>query len=251
MNSDKLKLNKISTEDLPVENLRIEVFLPIANMNSNFDCWAEVPEENSLVQNNRLFLRSRERYTGRKGLTCKNRLKKGWKKLELFLDEEESINRKVLTEKIENLQENSHELIIKKNDQVDNWPKLKNFMVKCRKLWGVRLQDTLPENIIERGEFLKYIYLSGIPVFCWYWECIPDDLQQSIEDELMNCFCCESLSGRCHNLLEQTWLLRSNAWGETDEAKRKEAPGYYFGMLLEDPNIMPIDADFKTAGGKK
>lgn len=248
------KLNKISTEDLPIEDLRIEVFLPIANMNLNFDCWSEVLEENSsiyLVKNNRLFLRSRERYKGNRGRTYKNMLKKGWDKLELFLDEDQSINRSVLTEKIEDLQQNSHELLIQKNDQVDNWTKLKNFMVKCSKLWGVRLQDTLPDNIIERGEFLTAIYLSGIPVFCWYWEYIPDDLKQSIEDELINCFCCESLSERCHNLLEQTWLLRSNAWGETDEAKRKESPGYYFGMLLEDPKIMPIDADLKAAGGQK
>ncbi len=248
------KLNKISTEDLPIEDLRIEVFIPIANMHFNFDCWSEVSEESSssyLVEDNRLFLRSRERYKGKMGDTCRNMLNKGWKKLELFLEENQSINRTILMEKIEDIQENSNELLIQKNDQVDNWTKLKNFMVKCHQLWGVRLRDTLPEDINERGKFFKAIYLSGIPLVCWYWEHIPDDLKQSIEDELLNCFCCESLSQRCHNLLEQTWELRSNAWGETNEVRRKESPGYYFGMLLEDPKIMPVDADLKTAGGHK
>ncbi len=246
------KFKNIPTTNLPIEKLRIEVFIPIINLELNFDCWAKASEDscdNYLVQSNRLFLRSRERYKGKKGGTCRRMLVQGWRKLEE--NKNQSISTTLLTENIDDTQQDCHEICIEKNNQVDNWTKLQNFMRKCSKLWWVRLQDTLPEDINERGRFFQAIYVNGIPIVCWQWESIIDDLKKSVEDKLQHCFCCESLSKRCHNLLEQTWELRSNAWGETNEAKRKQSPGYYFGMLLEDPEIMPDDVRLKTAGGRK
>ncbi|MDJ0575203.1 MAG: hypothetical protein QNJ65_08560, partial [Xenococcaceae cyanobacterium MO_234.B1] len=85
------KFKNIPTTNLPIEKLRIEVFIPIINLALNFDCWAEASEEsfdNYLVQSNRLFLRSRERCKGKNSRTYRRMLPKGWKKLEQFLKNE-------------------------------------------------------------------------------------------------------------------------------------------------------------------
>lgn len=252
------KFERIPTNDLPVEKLRIEVFIPILNLNINFDCWAAASQkdcknyldhENYLVQSNRLFLRSRERYKGKKSATYKRMLEKGWQKL--AQNTNQNIQRILLTEEIDDTEPDAHEILIAKNNQINNWTKLKNFMVKCNNLWGVRLQDTLPEDINERGSFLNNIFLSGIPIVCWHWDSISDEIRESIESQFNDCFCHQHLSERCHNLLEKFWELRSNAWGEADEAARRQSPGYYFAMLLEDPEIMPDDAPLKTVGGHK
>ena len=249
----------IIPQDLPIDKLkidklRIEVFLPISSLNSNFDCWATSSEElyNSLVEDNKLFIRSRDRYKGKKRKAYEARLKEGWHRLDLCIENcSEKLNMTELAEEIENTKKDSDILKIVDKTQVDNWTALKNFIVGCDRLWGVKLLDTLPEDPNEKGKFFNTIYSSGIPVVFWDWESIPEELLESFESGFNKCLNKQYLTNRCHILLEKIWKLRSDAWGYSDDNKRKKALGYYFGLLLEDPEIMFDERILKTHEGRR
>ena len=254
LNNDNPRFEYISIDDLDLTMLRIEVFIPILNSSFNFDHWAQASEKSLsdfLVGEHRLFLRSIERIKRR---NYKGMLYKGWSKLNLFLEEcnHQSITGNLLLDQVDETSQKSNLLLIQHNNQINNWAKLTNFITECGYLWGVRLQDKLPENIKERGKFFKTMFLSGVPIIFWHCENITtNDLMQQFEDEFDRCLVRENLLNRCHNLLENTWRLRSNAWGCCDEVTRQNYVGYYFGMLLEDPEIMPKNGRLNAPGGRK
>jgi hypothetical protein len=233
--------------DKAIDELRIEVFIPIFDLHSNLDNWVIIYEEEtprSLVVNYRLFLRSRERIrkNSRIGL-----LKKGWERIDTFLrDDCREISKNILANDINNTPA-SNIIEILGDTQISNWKELELFMKNCSSLWGIRLKDSLFVDKIERMRFFESIFDSGIPIAVWNWDSIPSGVQ--FEQEFTQCLSCDNLSDRCRGLLEKTWELRTVSWGTRTETERKQYPGYYLGMLLEDPEILPDEKPLQIIGG--
>jgi hypothetical protein len=231
-----------------IDKLRIEVFIPLFDLHSSLDNWAMIGEEEatiSLVKNYRLFLRSRERVrkNSRIGL-----LRNGWDKLDLFLTSNSSeISKTTIAENIQDTQvSNIIELL--EDTQISNWKELEIFMKKCSSLWGIRLKSSLSIDRFERMRFFESIFDSGIPIAVWNWDRIPSQVQ--FEQKFTEFLHRDNFSNRCCGLLEKTWELRSISWGARTETERKLYPGYYLGMLLEDPEILPEENPLQTIGAK-
>lgn len=233
--------------DKAIDELRIEVFIPIFDLHSNLDNWVIIYEEEtprSLVVNYRLFLRSTERIrkNSRIGL-----LKKGWERIDTFLrDDCREISKNILANDINNTPA-SNIIEILGDTQISNWKELELFMKNCSSLWGIRLKDSLFVDKIERMRFFESIFDSGIPIAVWNWDSIPSEVE--FEQQFTECLNWDNLSNRCRGLLEKTWELRSVVWGARTETERKQYPGYYLGMLLEDPEILPEENKLQTTGG--
>ena len=234
--------------DKAIDELRIEVFIPIFDLHSNLDNWVIIYEEEtprSLVVNYRLFLRSRERIrkNSRIGL-----LKKGWERIDTFLrDNCREISKNILANEIKNTQKSN--IIEIGNNQISNWKELEIFMKNCSNLWGIILKGSLFVDKFERMRFFESIFDSGIPIAVWNWDIIPSEVQ--FEQEFTQCLSCDNLSDRCRGLLEKTWELRTVSWGTRTETERKQYPGYYLGMLLEDPEILPEENPLQTIGANR
>jgi hypothetical protein len=107
-----------------IDQLRIEVFIPLSDLHSSLDNWAMICEEEatiSLVRNYRLFLRSRERIrkNSRIGL-----LKKGWERIHTFLNGDcREISKNILANDINNTPA-SNIIEILGDTQISNWKEL-------------------------------------------------------------------------------------------------------------------------------
>lgn len=233
--------------DKAIDELRIEVFIPIFDLHSNLDNWVIIYEEEtprSLVVNYRLFLRSRERIRKNSRIGS---LKKGWERIDTFLrDNCREISKNILANEIKNTQKSN--IIEIGNNQISNWKELEIFMKNCSNLWGIILKGSLFVDKSERMRFFESIFDSGIPIAVWNWDIIPSEVQ--FEQEFTQCLSCDNLSDRCRGLLEKTWELRTVSWGTRTETERKQYPGYYLGMLLEDPEILPEENPLQTIGAK-
>ena len=233
--------------DKAIDELRIEVFIPIFDLHSNLDNWVIIYEEEtprSLVLNYRLFLRSRERIRKNSRIGS---LKKGWERIDTFLrDNCREISKNILANEIKNTQKSN--IIEIGNNQISNWKELEIFMKNCSNLWGIILKGSLFVDKFERMRFFESIFDSGIPIAVWNWDIIPSEVQ--FEQEFTQCLSCDNLSDRCRGLLEKTWELRTVSWGTRTETERKQYPGYYLGMLLEDPEILPEENPLQTIGAK-
>ena len=240
--------NEPQFRDKAIDELRIEVFIPIFDLHFNLDNWAIICEEEtprSLVANYRLFLRSRERIrkNSRIGL-----LKKGWERIDTFLrDDCREISKNILANDINNTPA-SNIIEILGDTQISNWKELEIFMKNCSILWGIRLKGSLSIDRFERMGFFESIFDSGIPIAVWNWDSIPSEVE--FEQKFTECLSLDNLSNRCCGLLEKTWELRSVVWGTRTETERKQHPGYYLGMLLEDPEILPEENPLQTIGAK-
>jgi hypothetical protein len=230
-----------------IDQLRIEVFIPLSDLHSSLDNWAMICEEEatiSLVRNYRLFLRSRERIRKNSRIGS---LKKGWERIHTFLNGDcREISKNILANDINNTPA-SNIIEILGDTQISNWKELEIFMKNCSNLWGIILKGSLFVDKIERMRFFESIFDSGIPIAVWNWDSIPSEVQ--FEQEFTQCLSCDNLSDRCRGLLEKTWELRSVVWGATTETERKQYPGYYLGMLLEDPEILPDEKPLQIIGG--
>jgi hypothetical protein len=229
-----------------IDQLRIEVFIPLSDLHSSLDNWAMICEEEatiSLVRNYRLFLRSRERIRKNSRIGS---LKKGWERIHTFLNGDcREISKNILANDINNTPA-SNIIEILGDTQISNWKELEFFMKNCSILWGIRLKDSLSIDRSERRRFFESIFDSGIPIAVWNWDSIPSGVE--FEQKFTECLNWDNLSNRCRGLLEKTWELRSVVWGARTETERKQYPGYYFGMLLEDPEILPEENKLQTIG---
>lgn len=234
--------------DKAIDELRIEVFIPIFDLHSNLDNWVIIYEEEtpkSLVVNYRLFLRSRERIRKNSRIGS---LKKGWERIDTFLrDNCREISKNILANEIKNTQKSN--IIEIGNNQISNWKELEIFMKNCSNLWGIILKGSLFVDKFERMRFFESIFDSGIPIAVWNWYIIPSEVQ--FEQEFTQCLSCDNLSDRCRGLLEKTWELRTVSWETRTETERKQYPGYYLGMLLEDPEILPEENPLQTIGANR
>jgi hypothetical protein len=230
-----------------IDQLRIEVFIPLSDLHSSLDNWAMICEEEatiSLVRNYRLFLRSRERIRKNSRIGS---LKKGWERIHTFLNGDcREISKNILANDINNTPA-SNIIEILGDTQISNWKELEIFMKNCSILWGIRLKDSLSIDRFERMRFFESIFDSGIPIAVWNWDSIPSEVE--FEQQFTECLNWDNLSNRCRGLLEKTWELRSVVWGARTETERKQYPGYYLGMLLEDPEILPEENKLQTTGG--
>ncbi|NCS15325.1 MAG: hypothetical protein GPJ02_06865 [Microcystis aeruginosa G13-12] len=230
-----------------IDQLRIEVFIPLSDLHSSLDNWAMICEEEatiSLVRNYRLFLRSRERIRKNSRIGS---LKKGWERIHTFLNGDcREISKNILANDINNTPA-SNIIEILGDTQISNWKELEIFMKNCSILWGIRLKDSLSIDRFERMRFFESIFDSGIPIAVWNWDSIPSEVE--FEQQFTECLNWDNLSNRCRGLLEKTWELRSVVWGARTETERKQYPGYYLGMLLEDPEILPEENKLQTIGG--
>ncbi|MCA2686793.1 MAG: hypothetical protein IM504_06695 [Microcystis sp. M038S2] len=229
-----------------IDQLRIEVFIPLSDLHSSLDNWAMICEEEatiSLVRNYRLFLRSRERIRKNSRIGS---LKKGWERIHTFLNGDcREISKNILANDINNTPA-SNIIEILGDTQISNWKELEIFMKNCSILWGIRLKDSLSIDRFERMRFFESIFDSGIPIAVWNWDSIPSEVE--FEQQFTECLNWGNLSNRCRGLLEKTWELRSVVWGARTETERKQYPGYYLGMLLEDPEILPEENKLQTIG---
>ncbi|TRV45060.1 MAG: hypothetical protein EWV53_05845 [Microcystis panniformis Mp_MB_F_20051200_S9] len=231
-----------------IDQLRIEVFIPLSDLHSSLDNWAMISEEEeatiSLVKNYRLFLRSRERIRKNSRIGS---LKKGWERIHTFLNGDcREISKNILVNNINNTPA-SNIIELLEDTQISNWKELEIFMRNCSSLWGIRLKGSLSIDRFERMRFFESIFDSGIPLAVWNWDSIPSGVE--FEQKFTECLNWDNLSNRCHGLLEKTWELRSVVWGARTETERKQYPGYYFGMLLEDPEILPDEKPLQIIGG--
>ena len=268
-----------------IGKLRVEVFLPLVELNRNFDDWLSSSAVNAteqLVVSYRLFLRSRER--ARKNSRIDS-LINGWNKLKAFVKDCDCseisqasfakvrdsrknkipakqsasrsivqnligilLRRKSLSDKSDK-SETLHCIEISEKDTID-WFDLEIYMQECPSLWGVNWKSSLSNSVNERMKFFQSIYHSGIPIAFWNWDDIPEGVE--FEKKFKECLSKNSLDldHRCEKLLELTWKLRKFAWGH-DRTERKQYPGYYLGMLLEDPEILPEEEPLQTIGVKQ
>lgn len=248
----KIYIDFLETDDRfrhqKIDKLRVEVFLPLSEIRRNIDNWAIDFEESysiPIITKHRLFIRIQERISKRKNARIEL-LKQGWGKIENFLKSDQSISKASLVEiikksKIPNLIEISN---------VPNWIELIDCIEHCPSLWCMRWKGTLPNDKSDQINFFGSILDSGIPIVFWNWHSIPQEVEVELETKFADFLCRDNLVDRCQQLLETTWSLRRVAWGEEDEIKRQKRPGYYFGMLLEDPEILPEDNPLQTIGAK-
>ncbi|MDB9371051.1 hypothetical protein PN456_19220 [Nodularia spumigena CS-586/05] len=235
--------------DEKIDELRIEVFIPIFDLNSSLDSWSIIGERGeytSLVEKYRLFLRSRERMRKNSRIGS---LRKGWDKIDIFLKSNcQEISKTTMAKNIRDTQA-SNIIEILEDTQISNWIELEIFMKNCSILWGIRLKNSLSIDKFERMKFFESIFDSGIPIAFWNWYNIPS--QVKFEEEFTEFLCLDNLSKRCCGLLEKTWDLRRVLWGARTETERKQYAGYYLGMLLEDPEILPEENPLQTIGVNK
>lgn len=220
-----------------INKLRIEIFLPLTELNRNIDDWVissrEEPEK-KLVVNYRLFVRIIER-ARKNGRICS--LVEGWKKLDDFVKTNCSEISKASVTEIIKEPKKAHLLEILETFKVSSWIELAIYMEECQKLWGLNWKSPLPKDRNKRIEFFTSICNSGIPIAFWNWHSIPQDVP--FDKEHKKIFCLSCLRNRCHQLLETTWTMRRLAWCHSNEEEREKRPGYYLGMLVEDPEILP------------
>lgn len=240
-----------------INELRIEVFLPLSEIKLNIDNWAVDPQESSsthLITKNRIFLRIKERISHRKNVRI-NLLKKGWEKIDNFLkkdDLDKLAISKASFEEIKKTEEtHKHNIIeISRDTNISNWTELIDLMESSLSLWCMNWKRNLPNNQTDRMDFFVSILDSGIPIVFWNWDSIPQEVEKEVnfEMEFKKCLCRDNLFDRCKNLLEKAWRMRRVTWGVKDEIKRQKKPGYYLGMLLEDPEILPEENPLQTIG---
>ena len=224
-----------------IGNLRVEIFLPLISLNTSLEEWlmkskTQAFSEN-LIKNYRIFLRSRERYKKNSRIDL---LEDGWRKISNFIADKNSnkITKAVIKE-IKNQSQKLNILEFSEDDCIDNWIELQIALQECNYIWGIHWKSSLPSEVDKRIELFEFIYNSGIPIAFWHWYCVPEEV--NIESKFEECLSKNNLNNRCQKLLEKTWNLRRIPWGSADEKKRKTYPGYYLGMLLEDPEIIPDD----------
>ncbi|MCC0179831.1 hypothetical protein I4641_23105 [Waterburya agarophytonicola K14] len=224
-----------------IGNLRVEVFLPIISLNTSLEEWLMESKNQAFTKNlitkYCIFLRSRERYKQNSRIDL---LENGWKKLSDFIanDNHKKVTKTIIKEIIDQTQK-PNILEISEKDCIDNWIELQITLQECSFIWGVNWKSSLPSEIDKRIELFEFIYNSGIPIVFWYWYCVPEKV--NIESKFEECLSKNNLNNRCQKLLEKTWNMRRIPWGTSDKKKRKTYPGYYFGMLLEDPELIPDD----------
>ena len=237
-NDDKFYSDKM-------DELRLEVFLPFLEIQRNIDNWAVDEEENFIITKNRLFLRIKERISNRRNYRI-SLLRKGWTKIENFLQNNRSEISKISFGETAKKDKTYDIMEILEDTNVSNWTELIDY-IEHNQIWCMNWKRTFPNNKSERIEFFRSILDSGIPIVFWNWDSIPQD-RVELETNLTESLCLNDLNYRCKTLLENTWRLRRVAWGDRDETNRKQYPGYYLGMLLEDPEILPDDKPLQTIG---
>ena len=205
------------------DQIRIEIFLPMSELHRNLD--QLMIEKKSMVCDEQIHLRCLERTKKRRR---KNALKKGWGKLHSFLEKESScLNALKILESLSG---------------IGNWTEYRNQFSETDTL-GLRLKEPLTQDISRFNEFFDTIFHCGFPVAFWYHNANPP-AEAGFEEAFKKLFCKEKLNQRCHRLLYDSWVLRSNCHGEENEDKRKLKPGYYLGMLVEDPQILPMNKSY-------
>lgn len=243
---------KFSSEN--IGKLRVEVFLSLSEIRRNIDNWTVDSEEGfstPLITKHRIFIRIKERISKRRNYRI-NLLKQGWEKIDGFLKQELAIS-KVSFGEIRKKTGKCNLIEILEDTNVSNWIELTDFMEHCLSLWCMSWKKTLPNDELERMNFFGSILDSGIPITFWNWDSIPQEVEQELklETKFAECLCRSNLVNRCQKLLETTWSLRRVAWGEKDKIERQKRPGYYLGMLLEDPEILPEENPLQTIGVNK
>lgn len=236
-----------------VDDLRTEVFLPLSETRKNIDNWAvDSPEGSSthLITKNRIFLRIKERISKRRNVRI-NLLKKGWEKIDSFLNKDDldklAISKASFEEIKKTEEQHNHNIIeISKDTNISNWTEFTNVIKKSGNLWCMNWKKNLPNNQADRMDFFVSILDSGIPITFWNWDSVPREV--NFESELEKCWHPDKLKNRCQELLENASIIRGNAWGAKTENDRKKYPGYYLGMLLEDPEILPEENPLQTIG---
>ncbi|MDJ0717992.1 MAG: hypothetical protein QNJ54_27845 [Prochloraceae cyanobacterium] len=230
--------------------LRVEMFVSLYELNRNFDALDKIGTtglREKLIKKYPIFLRCIERIDEP---YSKDLLEQGWNKIENFLKSNSSnISIKTFKEVkpfIDNKTINSelleplHVIEILEKDDIENWTELIDFMETNSNLWCVKLKGSLKRKKF-RINFFDSIVNSGIPIVFWNWDSIPPP-EVNLEQELFKYLSQHFLNNRCEELLKKTWRLRRIAWDENLNAnKRKKYPGYYLRMLLEDPDIVPIN----------
>ncbi len=237
-----------------IGKLRVEVFLSLSEIRRNIDDWTVDSEEGfstPLITKHRIFIRIKERISKRRNYRI-NLLKQGWEKIDGFLKQELAISKASFGE-IRKKTGKCNLIEILEETNVSNWIELTDFMEHCLSLWCMSWKKTLPNDESERMNFFGSILDSGIPITFWNWDSIPQEVEQEVklETKFAECLCRSNLVNRCQKLLETTWSLRRVAWGEKDKIERQKRPGYYLGMLLEDPEILPEENPLQTIGVNK
>ena len=225
--------SKFSDEE--INKLRIELFLPLSEIKESIDTWTIDSEDSfstPLITKHRLFLRIKERISKRRNIRIPL-LKQGWKRIGDFLKSDLEISKASLGEIMKKSKTSNLIEIL----NVSNWIELIDCMEHCPSLWCMIWKGTLPNDESDRMNFFGSILDSGIPIAFWNWHSIPQEVE--FETKFTDCLRRDNLVDRCQQLLETTWSLRRVAWGEKEEIERQKKPGYYLGMLLEDPEILP------------
>ena len=234
--------SKFSNEK--INKLRIELFLPLSEIKESIDTWTIDSEDSfsiPLITKHRLFLRIKERISKRRN-TRIQLLQEGWKRIGDFLKSDLEISKASLGEIMEKSKTSNLIEIL----NVSNWIELIDCMEHCPSLWCMIWKGTLPKDESDRMDFFCSILDSGIPIAFWNWHSIPQEVE--FETKFTDCLRRDNLVDRCQQLLETTWSLRRVAWGEKEEIERQKKPGYYLGMLLEDPEILPEENKLQTIG---
>ncbi|NCS56876.1 MAG: hypothetical protein GPJ16_07925 [Microcystis aeruginosa G11-04] len=234
--------SKFSNEK--INKLRIELFLPLSEIKESIDTWTIDSEDSlsiPLITKHRLFLRIKERISKRRN-TRIQLLQEGWKRIGDFLKSDLEISKASLGEIMKKSKTSNLIEIL----NVSNWIELIDCMEHCPSLWCMIWKGTLPNDESDRMNFFGSILDSGIPIAFWNWHSIPQEVE--FETKFTDCLRRDNLVDRCQQLLETTWSLRRVAWGEKEEIERQKKPGYYLGMLLEDPEILPEENKLQTIG---
>ena len=234
--------SKFSNEK--INKLRIELFLPLSEIKESIDTWTIDSEDSlsiPLITKHRLFLRITERISKRRN-TRIQLLQEGWKRIGDFLKSDLEISKASLGEIMKKSKTSNLIEIL----NVSNWIELIDCIEHCPSLWCMIWKGTLPNDESDRMNFFGSILDSGIPIAFWNWHSIPQEVE--FETKFTDCLRRDNLVDRCQQLLETTWSLRRVAWGEKEEIERQKKPGYYLGMLLEDPEILPEENKLQTIG---
>jgi hypothetical protein len=218
--------------------------LPLSEIKESIDTWTIDSEDSlsiPLITKHRLFLRITERISKRRN-TRIQLLQEGWKRIGDFLKSDLEISKASLGEIMKKSKTSNLIEIL----NVSNWIELIDCIEHCPSLWCMIWKGTLPNDESDRMNFFGSILDSGIPIAFWNWHSIPQEVE--FETKFTDCLRRDNLVDRCQQLLETTWSLRRVAWGEKEEIERQKKPGYYLGMLLEDPEILPEENKLQTIG---
>ncbi|MEM1366609.1 MAG: TIR domain-containing protein [Cyanobacteria bacterium P01_H01_bin.15] len=220
--------------DIFDDQIRVELFLPISEIHRNLD---ELTVENqNIVCDNQIHLRCLER--GRKNRR-RRQLEKGWQGLHQRDFSSLTPNCELTKWGIKSLSQVA---------EISTNPTKYARDLSSAKFWGLRLVDEgLPTEAATRNKLFDCVFNSGLPVAFWHWDSIPPESVE-FEKKFKTFLCPEMLGDRCQKLLYECWVLRSDARGEQNESAQKNYAGYYLGMLLEDPDILPSDDPLETIG---